>query len=68
MSNFIKKSEFEKMVEKQEEIENIKKAARDLILAIELNADFDEECNSYVNIQYIACELDTLTGLVKWKN
>lgn len=65
MSNFIKKSEFEKMVEKQEEIENIKKAARDLILAIELNADFDEECNSYVNIQYIACELDTLTGLVK---
>ena len=68
MSNFIKKSEFEKIVEKQEEIENLKKAARDLILAIKINSDFDEECNSYLNIQHIACELDTLTGLVKWKN
>lgn len=64
MSNIIK-SEFEKMVEKQKEIENLKKAARDLIVAIELNTKFDDECNSYVNKQHIACELEILTGLVK---
>ena len=61
----VKKSEFEKMVEKQEEIENLKKAARDLILAIELNTDFDKDGDYYINKQHIACELDTLTGLVK---
>ena len=64
MSNVIK-SEFEKMVEKQEEIENLKKAARDLIVAIELNTNFDDKLNLYVNKQHIACELEILTGLVK---
>ena len=63
--NTVKKSEFEKMVEKQEEIENIKKAAKNLILAIELNTDFDKEGDYYISKQHIACELDTLTGLVK---
>lgn len=63
MSN-VKKSEFEKMSEKQELIEKLKKASQELLNRMSKNVDFNKEEKYYIKIQYISEEIEQLKNLL----